>query len=148
MSRRTTAHTSTEQSAATEFLPAAQTEVQTEIVATDGEPAARRAGRRRPPSGLRRPGLYLAVAAAGGIMVNMLVAGQPDAAAPAAAAADQPISVAAQLGMRAQHSDTAVTGGAVTERLGELAANRSQREAEAAAAAQAQAAADQAAIDA
>jgi transglycosylase-like protein with SLT domain len=142
MSRRTTAHSSIEQSAPTEVLP----EAHTGTTAPGGEPAGRRAGRRRPPSGLRRPALYLAVAAAGGIMVNVLVAGQPDAGA--LAAAEQPVSVAAQLDMTAQHSETAVTDTAVTERLGDLAANRSQREAEEAAAAQAQAAAEQAAIEA
>ncbi|MCW2618424.1 MAG: uncharacterized protein JWR28_1573, partial [Modestobacter sp.] len=104
----------------------------------------RRASRRRPPAGLRRPALYLAVAVAGGIMVNVLTTGQPDAQA----GADQPVSVAAQLGLSSQRTDTTLSHSDVGQRLGQLAANRSQREAEQAAAAQSQAAADQAVIDA
>jgi hypothetical protein len=92
---------------------------------------------------LRRPAFFLAAAAAGGIMVNVLVAGQPDAAAES-----EPVSVAAQLGLSAQGAGATLDVGEVGDRLGELAANRSQREAEQAAAAQSQAAADQAAIEA
>jgi len=151
MSRRTTAHTSNEQSLPTEVLTA---------VATAGEQADSRApepatgelpatsastGRGRPPAGLRRPALLLAVAVAGGLMVNVVAFGQPDAQA---TATDEPVSIATQLGLTASESDVPVTGGELTERLGELAANRSQREAEQVAAAQTQAAADQAAIDA
>jgi len=145
MSRRTTAHTSIQQSVPTEVLELAEasTEPGTEV---GEQPAAGRSSRRRPPAGLRRPALYLAAAVAGGIMVNVLVAGQPDAQADAAA--DQPVSIAAQLGLSAQQSEATLSGAEVSQRLGELAANRSEREDEQAAAAQSQAAADQAAIDA
>jgi hypothetical protein len=140
MSRRTTEHPPVQLS----------TEVLTDDVALDA-PADEtpivpsRSGRRRPPAGMRKPALLLAVAAAGGVLVNVLFAGQPDASADAA---DQPVSVAAQLGLSSQQTETALTDGEVGERLGDLAANRSQRETAEAAAAQAQAAADQATRDA
>src|SRR4051812_15336349 len=112
MSRRTTAYTSTEQSLPTEVLdqvaesdPSLETDLIAESDATTG--AGRRLGRHRPPAGLRRPALLLAVAAAGGIMVNVFTAGQP--AAEATAAADQPVSVASQLGMSSQQTDAALT---------------------------------------
>src|SRR4051812_35709153 len=143
MSRRTTTHTSTEQSLPTEVL------ADVADGGTDETPAVteqHRAGRRRPPAGARKPALLLAVAAAGGIMVNVLFAGQPDAEAQPAA--DEPVSVAAQLGLSADGTDAALTDGDVGDRLGDLAANRSQREAAEAAAAQSQAAADQATRDA
>jgi hypothetical protein len=95
---------------------------------------------------MRRPALLIAVAAAGGIVVNVLAAGNP--ATDAVADAGQPISVAAQLGLSSPDTATSPSDRAVTDRLGELAAQRSQREAEQAAAAQSQAAADQAALDA
>jgi len=137
MSRRTTAYTPDE---------SPSTEVHTEVLEIGVETGDARHRRRTPPAGLRRPALFLAVAVAGGIMVPLLVGGQPDAEAQAAA--DQPVSVAAQLGLTSDSTDAALSGGEVAQRLGELAANRSQREDEQAAAAQAQAAADQAAIDA
>jgi hypothetical protein len=150
MSRRTTTHTSIEPLLPTEVL-AEVDELDSEAAEPATEPATeqlptrhRRASRRRPPAGLRRPALYLAVAVAGGIMVNVLTTGQPDAQA----GADQPVSVAAQLGLSSQHTDTTLSHSDVGQRLGQLAANRSQREAEQAAAAQSQAAADQAVIDA
>jgi hypothetical protein len=144
LSRRTTTSTSTEQSLPTEALveaPAAVSEP-----ATEEQPdVAGRTGRRRPPVGLRRPALLLAVAVAGGVAVNVLAVGQPDAQA---GAADQPVSVADQLGLTSHQSSTTLTNDVVSQRLGELAANRSEREAAQTAAAQSQAAADQAAIDA
>jgi hypothetical protein len=150
MSRRTTTHTSIEPSLPTEVL-AEVDELDSEATEPATEPATeqlatrhRRASRRRPPAGLRRPALFLAVAVAGGVMVNVLTTGQPDAQA----GADQPVSVAAQLGLSSQHTDTTLSHSDVGQRLGQLAANRSQREAEQAAAAQSQAAADQAVIDA
>jgi len=79
-------------------------------------------------------------------MVNVFVTGQPDA--DAQAGVEQPVSIAAQLGMSSQQTDTALTDGDVSERLGDLAANRSERETAEAAAAQSQAAADQAVLDA
>jgi len=151
MSRRTASPVPLPQSSVQQSLP---TEVLAEVTAASAEPigaaagqtSGHRPGSRRPPVGLRRPALYLAAAVAGGIVVGVLGVGQPDAQADAAA--DQPVSIAAQLGLSAQQSDTSVSAGEVGERLGELAADRSQREADEAAAAQAQAAADQAVLDA
>jgi len=138
MSRRPTAPTS----APTEVLD----QVAESSAETPEAPRHRSAGHRRPPAGLRRPAFFLAVAAAGGIMVNVFVTGQPDA--DAQAGVEQPVSIAAQLGMSSQETDTALTDGDVSERLGDLAANRSERETAEAAAAQSQAAADQAVLDA
>ncbi|WP_246626650.1 transglycosylase SLT domain-containing protein [Modestobacter italicus] len=141
MSRRTTAHTSSPQEPVTEVIaPAA--EPSTEVIAV---PSSSRTLRRLSPGGLRRPTLYLAVAAAGAIAVNVFVAGEPDAQAEPAA---QSVVIADRLGLSSQQTETALTDGALTDRLGELAANRSQREAEQAAAVQAQAAADQAVLEA
>ncbi|KGH47064.1 hypothetical protein IN07_08880, partial [Modestobacter caceresii] len=138
MSRRATASSSDEQLPATEVLPTLSTGV-------DDAPTARQTRRRQPPGGLRRPTLYLSVAAAGAILVNVLVGGEPDARAEASA---EPAGVAAQLDLSSQQTATALVDGRLTDRLGQLAANRSQREAEQVAAAQAQAAADQAVLDA
>ena len=151
LSRRTPTHASFEQSLRTEAL-AEVTEPSTPVVETVAEPATDEltvrssSNRHRPPVGFRRPALLLAAAVAGGVMVNVLVAGQPDAEAQAAP--EQPMSVAAQLAASSQSTDTAAPAGDVTERLGELAASRSEREAQQVAAAQSQAAADQAVIDA
>lgn len=142
MSRRPTAPTSLP----TEVLDQVAESSAETPADTTAAPRHRSAGHRRPPAGLRRPALFLAVAAAGGIMVNVLVTGQPDA--DAQAAVEQPVSIAAQLGMSSQETDTALSDGDVSERLGDLAANRSERETAEAAAAQSQAAADQAVLDA
>ena len=96
--------------------------------------------RRRPPAPGRRPGLYLSVAAAGALMVNVVVGMEP--AAQAEAGSSESISVAAELGLTAQSSAADPT--ADLEALEQLAATRSTREAEKTAAQQAQAAADQA----
>jgi len=98
-------------------------------------------GRRRPP--VRRPGLYLGVAAAGAVLLNVLVG--PDPAAQAGAAAAEPVSVADQLGLTAASGPAAASPD--LEPLADLAASRSTREAEQVAAQQVQAAADQAVID-
>jgi hypothetical protein len=97
---------------------------------------------RRPPAAVRRPALYLAVAAAGAIMVNVLTAGEPPARAEAQL---ESVSIAAELGISAE--DAAVTGEQAARPLQQLAASRSEREAEQSAAAQAQAAADKAERD-
>jgi hypothetical protein len=96
------------------------------------------AAHRLPVAG-RRPALYLAVAAAGALMVNVLTAGEPAAHADA-----QPtsVSIAAQLGIPAEKTEFA-QGDAVRP-LEQLTASRSERDTDRAAAAQAQAAADQA----
>src|SRR6476661_2628923 len=90
--------------------------------------------RRRPPVALRRPALYLAVAAAGALMVNVLTSGEP--AARADAGQMQSVSIAKQLGVSAQTS--------TVRPLEQLVADRSQRQSETTAAAQAQAAANKA----
>ncbi|MFD2090907.1 transglycosylase SLT domain-containing protein [Blastococcus deserti] len=95
----------------------------------------------RPPLGGRRPALYLGVAAAGALMVNVLTAGEPAADA----ASMESVSVAAQLGIPAQPAP--VAGDEIVAPLEQLAASRSERDAERAAAAEAQAAADQAERD-
>ncbi|MCZ2839255.1 hypothetical protein [Modestobacter sp. VKM Ac-2985] len=99
--------------------------------------------RRRPPAGVRRPGLYLAVAAAGAVLVNVVVGAGP--AAQADPTASEPVSVAEQLGLAAESG--AVDGADDLRPLEELAASRATREAEQTAAQQAQAAADQAVLD-
>jgi hypothetical protein len=95
----------------------------------------------RPPVAGRRPALYLAVAAAGAVMVSVLTPAEPDADA----AQLESVSVAEQLGISAKA--TPVTGDEIVAPLGQLAASRSERDAERTAAAEAQAAADQAERD-
>ena len=99
--------------------------------------------RRRPPAPGRRPGLYLSVAAAGALLVNVLVGTEPTAQAEAGTS--ESVSVAAELGLSAQSRGADPT--ADIEALEQLAASRSSREAEETAAQQAQAAADQAERD-
>ena len=99
--------------------------------------------RRRPPATVRRPALYLGVAAAGAFMVNVLVGVDP--AAQAEPGPPQSVNVARQLGPTAQTAPIDVTQD--LEPLQDLAASRSTREAEQSAAQQAQAAADQAVLD-
>jgi hypothetical protein len=100
------------------------------------------AAHRLPVAG-RRPALYLTVAAAGALMVNVLTAGGPAAHADA-----QPtsVSIAAQLGIPAEQTQIAHED--AVRPLEQLTASRSERDADRAAAAQAQAAADQAELDA
>ena len=94
--------------------------------------------RRRPPA--RRSGLYLGMAAAGAVLVNVVVGAEPAASADAAAV--EPVSVAEQLGLTARATPAAAP--ADLQPLEELAASRSSREAAETAAQQVQAAADQA----
>jgi hypothetical protein len=88
----------------------------------------------------RRPGLYLGVAAAGAIMVNVLTAGEPAASADSVQPAS--VSIAEQLGIPAGTAPVAAEE--AVRPLEQLAASRSDRDADRAAAAQAQRAADQA----
>jgi hypothetical protein len=99
--------------------------------------------RRRPPTVGARPGLFLGVAAAGALVVNVVVGAEP--AARAEPAASQPISVSEQLGLSAQ--STAVDLAEDLDPLEDLAASRSAREAAQAEAARSQAAADQAELE-
>ncbi|GGL78988.1 hypothetical protein [Modestobacter marinus] len=104
---------------------------------------SRSASHRRSPAGIRRPGLYLGVAAAGAVLVNVVVGVGP--AAQADPVASEPVSVAEQLGLAA--GSNAVDGVEDLRPLEELAASRATREAEQTAAQQAQVAADQAVLD-
>jgi len=99
--------------------------------------------RRRPPLPVRRPALYLGVAAAGALLVNVVVG-----TGPAAQGADAPesVSVAQELGLTAESAPAAAPT-ADLERLQDLTASRSTREAQRAAAQQQQQAADQAVLD-
>jgi hypothetical protein len=106
-----------------------------------GARRARTAGtRRRPPSAARRPGLFLGVAAAGAVLVNVLAGTGP--AAQGEAGPSESVSVARQLGLTASSGPVDVA--ADLEPLEDLVASRSTREAEQTAAQQAQAAADEA----
>jgi cytoskeletal protein RodZ len=94
----------------------------------------------RPPVAGRRPALYLAVAAAGALMLNVVGSGEP------AAHADpqlQSVSVAEELGLSAD-SPAPIASAESIAPLQQLAASRSSRDAERTAAAQAQTAADKA----
>ena len=98
---------------------------------------------RRPPAAVRRPAIYLGVAASGALVVNLVVGTGP--AAQAEAAGTESVSVARQLGL-----EEAPEAADVTRDLGQLsdlAASRSSREDARAAAQSAQAAADQAVLD-
>jgi hypothetical protein len=94
----------------------------------------------RPPVAGRRPALYLAVASAGAVLVTVLSPGEPAADA----AQLESVSVAEQLGISAQQAPSA---GADLGTLEDLAASRSERDAERAAAAAVQQAAIQAELD-
>jgi hypothetical protein len=104
--------------------------------------AVRRRGANLTPSlAGRRPAAYLAVAAAGAVMVGVLSPGEPADAA----AEPESASVAERLGITAQAPEK-LQGDAVGS-LEQLAASRSERDAERAAAAAAQDAAVQAELD-
>jgi hypothetical protein len=92
----------------------------------------------RPPVAGRRPAVYLAVAAAGAVLFNVIAGTEPAADAAQLDSA----SVAEQLGVSAQAEPLAADD--VVAPLEQLAASRSERDAERTAAAAAQAAADQA----
>ena len=99
------------------------------------QPAMSAGAHGRRPLGVRRPGLCLAVAAAGALMANVLTAGQP------AAHADlQSVSIAKQLGVDGQSPST-------VRPLEQLVASRSQRDTAQSVAALAQSRADQAELD-
>jgi len=99
--------------------------------------------RRRPPLPVRRPALYLGVAAAGALVVNVVIG-----VGPAAQGADAPesVSVAHELGLTAESAPAAAPT-ADLGRLEDLTASRSTREAQQSAAQQSQQAADQAVLD-
>jgi hypothetical protein len=96
---------------------------------------------RRPPIVARRPGLYLGVAAAGAIVVHVLVGADPAAQADTS----QSVSVAQELGLTAQSGPA--DGPADLQPLEQLAASRGVRESAQTAAQRAQSRADQAELD-
>jgi hypothetical protein len=98
-----------------------------------------------PPVAGRRPALYLAVAAAGAVLINVVGAGEPAAHADAQPAS---FSVAQELGISPADQSTAAAPAGEIAPLQQLAASRSERDAQRTAAAQAQTAADQAELDA
>jgi hypothetical protein len=98
--------------------------------------------RRRPPVGPRRSALFLGVAAAGALTVNVLAGGEPAAQADAQTGS---MSVAQQLGLSAEQAPS-LDAEAVAP-LQQLAASRSARDADQATAALNQFAAQQAEID-
>ncbi|MCZ2860399.1 transglycosylase SLT domain-containing protein [Blastococcus sp. VKM Ac-2987] len=98
---------------------------------------------RRPAGAVRRPALLLAVAAAGALVVNVVVTNEPEAHAKPQLAS---VSVAAQLGIPAEAPPADAVESAV-DSLAPLAASRSERAAEQTAAAEARAAAEQAELD-
>ena len=93
----------------------------------------------RPPVAPRRPALYLAVAAAGAVMVNVLITHEPAAEA----APLESVSIAAELGISAQEPASLAAEEDLAP-LEQLAASRSERDADRTAAAQAQTAAQEA----
>jgi murein DD-endopeptidase MepM/ murein hydrolase activator NlpD len=119
-----------------------------ESTATDAATAVRlpQLLRRRLPSVRHRAALYLAAVLVGALGVTSITTDDPEAQA--AATVSQSVSVAEQLGIEASNPTQGLTGTAVTDRLGELAASRNARDAEQAAAAQAQAEADRLAAEA
>jgi hypothetical protein len=76
---------------------------------------------RRTPASFRRPALFLAVAASGALVVNVLTTGEPAAHA---GTTDQPVSVARQLGLAASVSSPSADA---LPPLQNLTASRSQR---------------------
>ncbi len=98
--------------------------------------------RLRPPSAVGRPSVYLAVAAAGAVLVGTVTAGEPAAQAEPAAS----VSIADQLGITAADPSASVEDQIAP--LQQLAASRSEREAQQAQAAETQRARDAAAAEA
>src|SRR4051812_38422126 len=82
---------------------------------------------RRPPVAGRRPALYLAVAAAGALMLNVVGTGEP------AAHADpqlESVSVAQELGITTADRSVSAASAEQIAPLEQLAASRSEREAQ------------------
>jgi murein DD-endopeptidase MepM/ murein hydrolase activator NlpD len=103
--------------------------------------AGRGARHRRPSTRGRRPALYVAAALLGAAGVGVTAASGPDQAAQA----DEPVSVAEELGL-VQAEQSTLSGEEATSRLQQLVASRAQREDAQAAAAQVQRDADAAAV--
>ena len=97
----------------------------------------------RPPTPTRRPGVYLGMAAAGAVLVNVLIGVEPSAQAEARPT--ESVSVAQELGLTAHSGPIDVAED--LQPLEQLAASRSSRQAAETEAQQVQAAADQAELD-
>jgi hypothetical protein len=109
----------------TDDLSTAELDLAAPASASRLAPPARRGAHRLPKTAIRRPALFLAVAAAGALAAGVLTAGAP-------AHADlQSVSIAKQLGVQ--------SGSATVRPLQQLVSSRSQRQAEQTAAAQTQA---------
>ncbi|TFV53998.1 lytic transglycosylase domain-containing protein [Geodermatophilus sp. DF01-2] len=136
----------------TEQFPAVPADSNAETPATDNRAIAGAAGsarrRLRLPARGRRPAILLATAAAGAIVVNAVVGGQPAAEAETETVTAS-MSVAEQLGITPEAGQESITAPVVPDLtpLQDLAASRSEREAAQAQAAQAQAAAEQAELE-
>ncbi|MGK5173548.1 lytic transglycosylase domain-containing protein [Geodermatophilus sp. CPCC 205761] len=135
-------------------VPSDKTELDVPATAElDARPAARRG--LRLPAGGRRPAFFLAAAAAGALVVNVLAGGQPAAEADAeTSTVSASHSVAETLGITteaatgsAADAPAADVAAADLAPLADLAASRSEREAAEASAAQAQADAEKAELD-
>jgi hypothetical protein len=94
-----------------------------------------------PPSAVRRPGVYLAAAAAGAVLIGATTAGEPAASAEPAAT----VSIADRLGISAAAPSASVEDQIAP--LEQLAASRAQRETEQIQAAKEQRAKDKAAAE-
>ncbi|WP_246625819.1 M23 family metallopeptidase [Modestobacter italicus] len=135
------------------LLDGAATEAPEQGAAADGltpeqvvAAVAAGARHRRPPLPARRPALYLAAALIGAAGLAVAATGDPAQVAQAADA-EEPISVAEELGL-VQAEQPALTGEEATDRLQDMVATRAQREDAQVAAAQVQADADRVAAEA
>src|SRR4051812_9783214 len=113
MTRRTTPNLSDSDQLETDVLDAAA-----ESAPTESQPTG--LARRRPPAAVRRPALYLAVAAAGALVVTVPTGGEPPARAEAQL---ESVSIAEQLGISHGAGATAARPEAVGS-LEELVASR------------------------
>jgi murein DD-endopeptidase MepM/ murein hydrolase activator NlpD len=119
-----------------ELVGSAETQAREQVVET----ARPGRFRRRLPTPRRRPALFLAAAMVGALGVSMAT-GEPQPARAETATVSHSVSVAEQLGIEAQPIEE-ITPEAATERLGELAASRTERDEERAHAALVQSRAD------
>jgi murein DD-endopeptidase MepM/ murein hydrolase activator NlpD len=113
------------------------------VITADGGDGARPGWfRRRFPAPRRRPALFLAAALVGALGVSMTT-GEPQPARAETATVSHSVSVAEQLGIEVEAQPIEeITPEAATERLGELAASRTERDEERARAALVQSRAD------
>jgi murein DD-endopeptidase MepM/ murein hydrolase activator NlpD len=119
-----------------------------DVVAGSAEGGRGRFLRRSLRTARRRPALYLAAALVGALGVSLTTA-EPQTAKAETATVSQSVSVAEELGIELEAQPIEeITPEAAAESLGDLAASRTERDAEQAEAAQVQAEADRAAAEA